>query len=93
MCGQTGHLSKSCPDNPKGLYAAGKELWLAMFGHCYAVLCIQTFVLVAVCGLRIFLFVCVKGAAVECVAQLSTFRKIVQSIRVQVSSSDIIFKP
>lgn len=22
-CGQTGHLSKSCPDNPKGLYAAG----------------------------------------------------------------------
>ncbi|XP_036450776.1 zinc finger CCHC domain-containing protein 9 [Colossoma macropomum] len=23
ICGQTGHLSKSCPDNPKGLYAAG----------------------------------------------------------------------
>lgn len=23
ICGQTGHLSKSCPDNPKGLYAQG----------------------------------------------------------------------
>lgn len=23
ICGQTGHLSRSCPDNPKGLYAAG----------------------------------------------------------------------
>ncbi|XP_016302706.1 zinc finger CCHC domain-containing protein 9-like isoform X1 [Sinocyclocheilus anshuiensis] len=23
ICGQTGHLSKACPDNPKGLYAAG----------------------------------------------------------------------
>ncbi|XP_051971538.1 zinc finger CCHC domain-containing protein 9 [Xyrauchen texanus] len=23
ICGQTGHLSKSCPDNPKGMYAAG----------------------------------------------------------------------
>ncbi|KAF5892511.1 zinc finger CCHC domain-containing protein 9, partial [Clarias magur] len=23
ICGKTGHLSKSCPDNPKGLYAAG----------------------------------------------------------------------
>ncbi|NP_938184.1 zinc finger CCHC domain-containing protein 9 [Danio rerio] len=23
VCGQTGHLSKACPDNPKGLYAAG----------------------------------------------------------------------
>ncbi|KAJ8339569.1 hypothetical protein SKAU_G00363550 [Synaphobranchus kaupii] len=23
ICSQTGHLSKSCPDNPKGLYAAG----------------------------------------------------------------------
>lgn len=22
-CGQTGHLSRSCPENPKGLYAAG----------------------------------------------------------------------
>ncbi|CAN9504637.1 unnamed protein product [Ophioblennius macclurei] len=22
-CGQTGHLSRSCPDNPRGLYAAG----------------------------------------------------------------------
>uniref|UniRef100_A0A3Q3BTZ1 Zinc finger, CCHC domain containing 9 n=1 Tax=Haplochromis burtoni TaxID=8153 RepID=A0A3Q3BTZ1_HAPBU len=21
ICGQTGHLSRSCPDNPKGLYA------------------------------------------------------------------------
>lgn len=46
MCGQTGHLSKSCPDNPKGLYAAGKKLWLAMFGYCHVCLCIQTFVLV-----------------------------------------------
>ncbi|XP_049324826.1 zinc finger CCHC domain-containing protein 9 isoform X2 [Astyanax mexicanus] len=23
ICGQTGHLSRSCPDNPRGLYAAG----------------------------------------------------------------------
>ncbi|XP_037547753.1 zinc finger CCHC domain-containing protein 9 [Nematolebias whitei] len=23
ICGQTGHLSRSCPDNPKGLYAQG----------------------------------------------------------------------
>ncbi|KAK3550257.1 hypothetical protein QTP86_021287, partial [Hemibagrus guttatus] len=23
ICGKTGHISKSCPDNPKGLYAAG----------------------------------------------------------------------
>lgn len=23
ICSQTGHLSRSCPDNPKGLYAAG----------------------------------------------------------------------
>lgn len=23
ICGQTGHLSRSCPDNPKGLYAKG----------------------------------------------------------------------
>lgn len=23
ICGQTGHLSRCCPDNPKGLYAAG----------------------------------------------------------------------
>nr|XP_057912381.1 zinc finger CCHC domain-containing protein 9 [Doryrhamphus excisus] len=23
ICGQTGHLSRSCPDNPKGLYAEG----------------------------------------------------------------------
>ncbi|XP_048875235.1 zinc finger CCHC domain-containing protein 9 [Brienomyrus brachyistius] len=23
ICGETGHLSRSCPDNPKGLYAAG----------------------------------------------------------------------
>ncbi|XP_072514741.1 zinc finger CCHC domain-containing protein 9 [Salminus brasiliensis] len=23
ICGQTGHLSRSCPDNPKGLYASG----------------------------------------------------------------------
>ncbi|XP_053371759.1 zinc finger CCHC domain-containing protein 9 isoform X2 [Clarias gariepinus] len=23
ICGKAGHLSKSCPDNPKGLYAAG----------------------------------------------------------------------
>ncbi|XP_008298391.1 zinc finger CCHC domain-containing protein 9 [Stegastes partitus] len=23
ICGQTGHLSRSCPDNPKGLYATG----------------------------------------------------------------------
>ncbi|TRY83867.1 hypothetical protein DNTS_030095 [Danionella cerebrum] len=23
ICGQMGHLSKACPDNPKGLYAAG----------------------------------------------------------------------
>ncbi|XP_028830486.1 zinc finger CCHC domain-containing protein 9 [Denticeps clupeoides] len=23
ICGQTGHLSRSCPDNPKGMYAAG----------------------------------------------------------------------
>ncbi|KAG9353567.1 hypothetical protein JZ751_011686 [Albula glossodonta] len=23
ICNQTGHLSKSCPDNPKGMYAAG----------------------------------------------------------------------
>ncbi|XP_066507253.1 zinc finger CCHC domain-containing protein 9 isoform X2 [Hoplias malabaricus] len=23
ICGQTGHLSRSCPDNPKGLYSAG----------------------------------------------------------------------
>ncbi|XP_046717694.1 zinc finger CCHC domain-containing protein 9 [Silurus meridionalis] len=23
ICGKTGHLSRSCPDNPKGLYAAG----------------------------------------------------------------------
>ncbi|XP_041826005.1 zinc finger CCHC domain-containing protein 9 [Melanotaenia boesemani] len=23
VCGQTGHLSRSCPDNPKGLYAGG----------------------------------------------------------------------
>lgn len=24
MCGEMGHLSRSCPDNPKGLYAEGK---------------------------------------------------------------------
>uniref|UniRef100_A0A0E9Q864 CCHC-type domain-containing protein n=1 Tax=Anguilla anguilla TaxID=7936 RepID=A0A0E9Q864_ANGAN len=23
ICSQAGHLSRSCPDNPKGLYAAG----------------------------------------------------------------------
>lgn len=23
ICGQNGHLSRSCPDNPKGMYAAG----------------------------------------------------------------------
>ncbi|MEE6520119.1 hypothetical protein FKM82_017917 [Ascaphus truei] len=23
ICGETGHLSRSCPDNPKGLYAQG----------------------------------------------------------------------
>lgn len=26
ICGKAGHLSKSCPDNPKGLYAAGVSL-------------------------------------------------------------------
>lgn len=25
ICGQTGHLSRSCPDNPKGLYAQGTD--------------------------------------------------------------------
>ena len=24
ICGETGHLSKQCPDNPKGLYPMGK---------------------------------------------------------------------
>lgn len=24
ICGETGHLSRSCPDNPKGLYANGR---------------------------------------------------------------------
>lgn len=26
ICGETGHLSKQCPDNPKGLYPMGKKL-------------------------------------------------------------------
>lgn len=26
ICGKTGHISRSCPDNPKGLYAAGVSL-------------------------------------------------------------------
>lgn len=25
ICGETGHLSKQCPDNPKGLYPMGKK--------------------------------------------------------------------
>lgn len=24
VCGEMGHLSRSCPDNPKGLYADGE---------------------------------------------------------------------
>lgn len=24
VCGEMGHLSRSCPDNPKGLYAHGE---------------------------------------------------------------------
>ncbi|MBN3317600.1 ZCHC9 protein, partial [Atractosteus spatula] len=30
ICGQTGHLSKSCPDNPKGMYAAGVDLMISV---------------------------------------------------------------
>lgn len=26
ICGQSGHLSRSCPDNPKGLYAQGMKM-------------------------------------------------------------------
>ena len=25
ICGESGHLSRSCPDNPRGLYPNGKE--------------------------------------------------------------------
>lgn len=25
VCGEMGHLSRSCPDNPKGLYAEGEN--------------------------------------------------------------------
>lgn len=24
ICGETGHIARSCPDNPKGLYPNGK---------------------------------------------------------------------
>ena len=25
ICGETGHISRACPDNPKGLYPNGKN--------------------------------------------------------------------
>lgn len=66
-------------------------LAIAMSAAIYSNFC--SFV---VCTLRMSLLFCLfvlaKGAVVECVALLSTSRKIVQSIRVQVSSCDRIFK-
>lgn len=31
ICSKTGHLSRSCPDNPKGLYAAGTTHALSQY--------------------------------------------------------------
>ena len=30
VCGEMGHLSRSCPDNPKGLYADGEYCYSCM---------------------------------------------------------------
>lgn len=31
ICGETGHLSRTCPDNPKGLYAQGIKSLTTIF--------------------------------------------------------------
>lgn len=31
ICGETGHLSRTCPDNPKGLYAQGIKTLTTIF--------------------------------------------------------------
>lgn len=31
ICGETGHLSRTCPDNPKGLYAQGIKILTNLF--------------------------------------------------------------
>lgn len=31
ICGETGHLSRTCPDNPKGLYAQGIRMLTNIF--------------------------------------------------------------
>lgn len=38
ICGETGHLSRTCPDNPKGLYAQGIKIlyyYILLQYYCY----------------------------------------------------------
>ena len=75
ICGQTGHLSRSCPDNPKGLYAQGID------HHCTLTISVQSFIF---CSFK-QVFVCVQEAPVVFVVQWNIFRRTARSTRLQVS--------
>ncbi len=75
ICGQTGHLSRSCPDNPKGLYAQGMKADIYNTVKC---LMWHSFD---------WLFVFVQEVAVVFVVQWNIFRRTVLSTRLQVSLS------